>query len=92
MLHHHFMAANVFHSFYGFGYLTTSMLKTRSISFRGTPESPSNRVSLEAWDCFSIWDRYNGADMLDFDFSSVCLVLVQVSIFINRIENVTRTL
>lgn len=81
MLHHHFEAANVLHSFYGFRYLTTSILKTRSISFRGTPESPSNRLSLEDWDCFSVWNRYNGADMLDFDFCSICLVLVEVYIF-----------
>lgn len=69
MLHHHFVAANVLYTFYGFGYLSASILKaTRSISFRGTPGSPSTRTSLEAQNCFSIWDRCNGADMSDFDF------------------------
>lgn len=81
MLHHHFVAANALCSFYGFKYLTTSILKTRSTSFRSTPECPSNRISLAAWDSFSIWGRYNGAEMPDFDFLLNMLVLVQVSFF-----------
>lgn len=68
VLHHHFLTANALCSFYGFEYLTTSILKTRSTSFRSTPECPSTRISLAAWNCFSIWDKYNGAEMSDFDF------------------------
>jgi len=93
MLQHHFVAANALHRFYGSGYLTKSILKTtRSIGFRVTPESLSNRTSLEAWGCFSIWDRYNRADMLDFDFLLNMPCPSTRFFFITRTENVIRTL
>lgn len=51
----------------------------RVCSFGGARGSPSDGTSPGALNCFGIWVRSNGADVLDFDFCSMCLVLVHVT-------------